>query len=98
MNQQNKKKCKCGSGGNGKCRNCSKIRMAIMLKNGFKNKGLTTTWFSFYKKNNQHEETIISGMIARFIKQTEYANAVNKLLFYDNLTNGNQPIKSIKVC
>lgn len=96
MNTQSNKKCNCGSGGNGKCRNCSKIRMAIMLKNGFKNKGFTTTWFSYLRKNNQHSDTIIAGMIKRFLKQPEYANAVNVLLFYDN--SSNEILKTLKQC
>lgn len=96
MQQQSNKKCKCGESNNGKCRNCSKIRMAIMLKNGSKNKGLATTWYSFYRRNNQTEETIINGMIKRFKQRPEYTNNVNKLIFYDNINN--VQIQSLKLC
>ena len=98
MQQRSNKKCKCGAGGNGKCRVCSKIRMAIMLKNGYKNLGLATTWYSFYRKNNQHEETIISDMFKRFQQRPEYANAVNALLFFNNENKSKTPIKSLKLC
>ncbi len=98
MQQQSNNKCKCGNGGNGTCKNCSKIRMAIMLKNGYKNKGLAKTWYSFYKKNNQPEQKIINGMIDRFKNRPEYTNAVNKLVFYDNYSKSNVIIQSLKVC
>lgn len=86
--------CKCGQGNYGTCKNCSRIKMGIMLKNGWQflkessssGKLSNPYWYNYYKENNSTNNFIIKGMVRRFNELNTYNNAAKKLIFYDNGT------------
>lgn len=80
--QQQSTKCQCGQKTGAFCTSCSKIRMGVMLKNGFKNKGIRITFYSFLNDNNKTDEQIFEIMRRRIISKPEYTNAVNKYIFF----------------
>ena len=79
------KKCRCGLGKSSTCRNCSKVRMVPMLKNGnnhlkypvdVNNKNpdkryRNPVWYSYLKFN-------------RLLKSPKYKGAVQLVYFYKN--------------
>lgn len=87
------KKCNCGANSKIFCKNCSKIKMVILLKSGnnhLKLKGsngrnYNPSWYSHLSKNNKPTTAITSGMLRRFHK-SNYANCTNKVQFYNNIT------------
>lgn len=87
-------KCKCGKGGKMYCRNCSKVRMVILLKNGYDEMKITASngneynpvWYSFLKYNRYDIYRIAEKMEQNFNK-SRYKEATNVLQFY---INGNQ--------
>ena len=86
-------RCHCGTGHKITCPQCSKLKMVILLKNGnshLKYKTSHTTyanpvWYNHLSKNNKTINTLINSMYKRFQK-SKYANATNKLMFFDNQT------------
>ncbi len=82
------KKCNCGAGNKITCPKCSKIKMVILLKNGYeklKNNGYNPVWYSHLSKNNKPDNVLINAMYRRFLNSV-YNNKVNCLIFYDNQT------------
>jgi hypothetical protein len=85
--------CTCAPKRTATCNKCSRIRMAIMLKNG--NNHLKTSgpngrlnnpvWYNYYSKNRKPDNIIIAGMVQR-LSTSDYAGKFNVLLFFDNLT------------
>ncbi len=70
--------------------------MAVMLKNGFKDNGLRTTFYCFLNDNPKPEEEVFKILKRRIIDKPEYTGAINKIIFYNNLTN--QPIYTLTKC
>ena len=85
------KRCRCGAGEKIYCKNCSKIQMAILLKNGNdhlkyqNNRGhfCNPIWYSPLKQNSKPDKVIIEGMLRRFFV-TPLASATNVIEFYYN--------------
>lgn len=87
-------KCTCGAGQKLYCVKCSRIKMAIMLKNGndyLKFQSSTgklnnPVWYSHLSKNSNNNQAVIVAMIRRFVEnQTKIPpTAVNCLIFYTN--------------
>lgn len=88
------RRCTCGAGQKIYCKNCSKIQMAILLKNGNdhlkyqNNRGrlCNPVWYSLLKFNPLGERQIIEGMMRRFYN-TPMVSCANVIEFYDNSTN-----------
>lgn len=94
-------KCHCGhKNKNGSCRNCSRIKMAIMLPHSasqFKKKSangqpVNPVWYNYLKNNRAGEMKIINGMLRRF-KENHLSTLCTKVIFYDNQTK--QPIAEV---
>lgn len=85
------KRCVCGGGQKIYCRNCSKIQMAILLKNGNdhlkyqNNRGHLSNpvWYSPLKENKKADNIIIQGMLRRFYT-TPLISCANVIKFYRN--------------
>lgn len=86
-------KCNCGLNAHVFCKKCSKIKIAIMLKNGQKhlkiynpsnNRNENPVWYSPVKYNHQNIELILNKMLQALQKQTQYSGAVNCLMVYNN--------------
>ena len=85
---------------NGTCPNCSRMRMAILLKNGcdhFKSQQpsgqlVSPIWYNHYRKNRESDEQIIKAMVRRFQKSVMF-QFTNVLQFYDN--GSKEPIAKI---
>lgn len=99
-----KKKCMCGNKNKlGSCKNCSRVKMVIALKNGaddFKltmpnGKKVNPVKYSFIKNNNQPQETICIGMHRRFMKKDVLRHVAQTLLFYS--TESNQLIAKVNL-
>ena len=88
------KRCTCGAGQKIYCKNCSKIQMTILLKNGNdhlkhqNNRGhlCCPVWYSLLKFNKKTEKEIIEGMLRRFFN-TPLVSCTNVVEFYSNGTN-----------
>ncbi|MBE7649251.1 hypothetical protein [Tenacibaculum finnmarkense] len=88
---QLKKTCTCGSEQSSTCRNCSAIKMVIMLKNnqnhlkklGPNGKLISPVWYSYVKSNGKTIDQLIAIMKRRFLN-SKYYSATNKVIFYDN--------------
>ena len=92
------KKCRCGLGKSSTCRNCSKVRMVPMLKNGnnhlkypvdVNNKNpdkryRNPVWYSYLKFNRYDETRIAEKMLERLLKSPKYKGAVQLVYFYKN--------------
>ncbi len=96
-------KCTCGRSEKIFCPNCSKLRMSILLKNGYddlKYKRRTgelsnPVWYSHLKYNRQDNiDKIAQKMEERLRKNPQYAAAAQVLLFYVN-GQRHQPIKKV---
>lgn len=87
-------RCNCGEARKIYCRNCSKIQMAILLKNGNDHLKYQNTrghlcnpvWYSPLKHNKKGERQIIEGMLRRFFN-TPLVSCTNVVEFYSNNTN-----------
>lgn len=86
--------CKCGSSNKIYCKNCSKIVMCILLKNGndelkyTNNRGQLSNpvWYSPLKHNRKPERDIIEGMLRRFY-ESPLVSATTVVQFYTNKTS-----------
>lgn len=95
------KKCRCGLANSSTCKNCSKVRMTVMLKNGndelkFKSgnsdKLFNPVWYSYLKYNRYDENRIADKMAERIKLNPKYAGKVQQLRFYRN-GERSQPFK-----
>lgn len=85
------KKCTCGLGNKKYCRNCSKVRMVILLKNGHEELKVLSTngneynpvWYS-YLKYNRYDVYRIAKKMEENLRKSRYAAAANVLQFYIN--------------
>ncbi len=94
---KNEVKCNCGKGNKITCSKCSKLKMVILLKNGFehlKTNGFNPVWYNHLSKNNKPDTTLINAMFRRFCESI-YFNKTNCLIFYDNQTK--EQITKIKL-
>lgn len=85
-------KCRCGQKQTkGICRNCSRVKMVVLLKHGYsvyKENGNNPVRYNFVKTNRQPTERIITDMVRRLItQQNMLAEAIGVIQFYDNLNN-----------
>lgn len=94
MANKNVTRCKCGANSNVACKNCSVIKMVILIDNqygeyrsiGKDGKRYNDVWYSILKQNNRPINKIIEGMIRRF-NNSEKAKYTYMLQFYDNRIN-----------
>lgn len=84
-------KCRCGQNQTkGFCKNCSRMKMVVLFKTGFKesygNKNLVR--YNFTKTNRHPDEKIFTDMVNRIIiKGHIMQQAIGAIHFYDNHTN-----------
>lgn len=94
------KKCSCGQSNKLYCKNCSKLRMTILLKNGNEHlkssNGSNPVWYSFLKYNRYDLYDIAEKMEANIRKHPEYSSSTNVLLFFIN-GNRNAAIKKVSL-
>lgn len=84
--------CICSLNSRGVCRNCSRIKMVVLLKNGWDQFKISTptgkkvnpVYYNFYKHNRKPPEEIIKKMVERFLKNGAEKIATRKLHFYEN--------------
>lgn len=88
---KNSKNCTCGRSQKVYCPQCSKVRMVILLKNGFDhhkkkvgNREYNPVWYSFLKYNPKDVHAIAKKMEENLRKHPEYSQAANVLQFYIN--------------
>ena len=96
-----RKKCSCGLANSSTCKNCSKVRMIILLKNGndnlkfdspSSNKKFNPVWYSYLKYNRYDENRIADKMAERVRISLKYAGKVQQLQFYRN-SDRSQPFR-----
>lgn len=85
-------KCRCGQKQTkGICKNCSRVKMVILLKHGFsvyKENGHNPVRYNYVKTNRHTTERIIMDMIRRLVvEQRIMQQAISVIHFYDNHTN-----------
>lgn len=77
----------------GFCSSCSRIKMVILLKNGWEifkitipgGRKVNPAWYNYYSKNNNPVASIIAGMIRRVTESKHgYSQAAQQLNFYEN--------------
>lgn len=99
------KRCRCGLANSSTCKNCSKVRMMLMLKNGndelkFKSpssdKLFNPVWYSYLKFNRYDEERIAAKMVERVQMNSKYAGKIQQLQFYRN-GDRSQPFKIVRL-
>lgn len=89
---KNNTKCTCGLQNKLTCKNCSTVKMVILLKNGhndLKNRQLNgklvnPVWYNHLSKNNKAVNSIVTAMSRRFLNSI-YADCTNKIIFYSNI-------------
>lgn len=99
----NEKKCNCALGNKIFCKNCSKVKMVILLKNGYDCFKIETpsgflanpAWYSVLKYNNRSVYQIAEKMEAAFRKY-KLVSATNVLQFYIT-ENPDHPFLTIKL-
>lgn len=83
-------KCRCGQESTkGICKNCSRIRMVVLIKNGFsmyKENNNNPVRYNFVKTNRQPNERIIVDMVRRLMDQNISEIAIHSIQFYDNFS------------
>lgn len=72
------------------CTHHSKIKMRVMVKDEYKSTYQNMTFYSFFKEENKPPLTIITKMLKRL--ESNFKNAYNVILFYDNQNRENPPI------
>ena len=90
MKQSNK--CTCGLGNKMYCKNCSKVRVVILLKNGHdqlkvrrgNGEEFNPVWYSFLKYNRYDVYRIAEKIEENVRKHPQYSTAANVLQFYIN--------------
>jgi len=88
------KKCNCGHSRDGKCINCSKIKMVVGLKREYyhlKKGEKLPVFYCFLKENKLDDHLIIERMTNRL--RNHLKGKCNAIIFYNNLTK--EQIKSI---
>lgn len=82
--------CNCGKIKYGKCENCAKVKMVILLKKEYhhlKVNGVCPVRYNYQKYNKKPVLEIIAVMTKNLAPK--WANMYNQIAFYDNQT-GNQ--------
>ena len=83
-------KCRCGQKNTkGICKNCSRVRMVVLIKHGFsmyKEHNNNPVRYNFVKTNRHPTERIITDMVRRLMNGGISEIAIHSIQFYDNLT------------
>lgn len=83
-------KCRCGQKDTkGICRNCSRVRMVVLIKHGFsmyKEHNNNPVRYNYVKTNRQPTERIITDMVRRLMDEKISQIAIHSIRFYDNIS------------
>jgi hypothetical protein len=81
-------KCVCGLKSRGTCKNCSRIKMTFLLKNGWdflkNSNGSNPVRYNYYSKNGETAQQIVEGMMRRFLDDVLITQASRIVQFYEN--------------
>lgn len=85
-------KCRCGQKQTkGICKNCSGVKMVVLLKHGwdvYKENGKNPVRYNYVKTNRQPIEKIMEDMLRRLIiNKNIMQQAIGCIHFYDNSNN-----------
>lgn len=82
-------KCQCAPQQKIMCKNCSRLKMVILLKTGNQHlkvsngtKNINPVWYSHISKNRKPLDVIAKAMVRRLKDTAAYTNAVNLVIFY----------------